>query len=175
MDLRSQLDKGLRGLEKLALTIPGFRGYKEKEIRREADRLLRQHLASVLDEARGLLQEVQITVMQKGKIGLLDDLERAIMKLQNTTDRLRTATYGYSGFFDAVKIREEELDALYNFDLSLLGKAETVIAAARGLKEAADKGEDLLPLISQMISEADSLMDLFLKRQEAVMSFKGEG
>ncbi|MCS7287184.1 MAG: hypothetical protein RMK30_09200 [Anaerolineae bacterium] len=175
MDLKSQLERHLRGLEKLALSIPGFKGYKEKEIRREADRLLRQHVASVLEEARGLLQETQIMVMQRGKIGLLDDLERAVMKLQNTADRLRTASYGYSGFFDAVKIREEELDALYDFDLSLLGKAEALVAAAKGLKEAAGGGEELLPLINQIISEADALMDTFLRRQEAVINFKGEG
>lgn len=172
MDFRSRLEEELRGLEKLALSIPGFKGYKEKEIRREADRLLRQHLASVLEEARGLLQEAQIMVMQRGKIGLLDDLERAIMKLQNTIDRLRTASYGYSGFFDAVKIREEELDALYKFDLSLLEKAEAMVAAAGGLKETIEKGEELIPAINKIISEADTLMDTFLKRQEAVMSFK---
>ncbi len=175
MDLRSLLEKQLRGLEKLALSIPGFQGYKEKELRREADRLLRQHIATVLDEARGSLQEAQIAVMQKGKIGLLDDLERTIMKLQNTIDRLRSATYGYSGFFDALKIREEELNALYNFDLSLLDKAEAILSAARGLKEAIGKGEELPPLIEKITSEADALMDIFLKRQEVMLSFKEGG
>jgi|YelNatPaOPRAMG01_1025707.scaffolds.fasta_scaffold02186_11 hypothetical protein len=162
----------LRALEKLALSIPGFKGYKEKEIRRETDRLLRQHIASILEEARSLIKETQITVMQKGKIGLLDDLERAIMKLQNTIDRLKTATYGYSGFFDAVKIREEELDALYNFDLSILEKAQAMLSSAKSLKETAEKGEELIPAINNIISEADSLLATFLKRQEAVLSFR---
>ncbi len=165
----------LRALEKLALSIPGFKGYKEKEIRRETDRLLRQHIASILEEARGLIKETQITVMQKGKIGLLDDLERAIMKLQNTIDRLKTAPYGYSGFFDAVKIREEELDALYNFDLSILERAQAMLSSAKSLKETAEKGEELVPAINNIISEADSLMTTFLKRQEAVMNFREEG
>jgi len=165
----------LRALEKLALSIPGFKGYKEKEIRRETDRLLRQHIASILEKARGLIKETQITVMQKGKIGLLDDLERAIMKLQNTIDRLKTAPYGYSGFFDAVKIREEELDALYNFDLSILERAQAMLSSAKSLKETAEKGEELVPAINNIISEADSLMTTFLKRQEAVMSFREEG
>jgi len=165
----------LRALEKLALSIPGFKGYKEKEIRRETDRLLRQHIASILEKARGLIKETQITVIQKGKIGLLDDLERAIMKLQNTIDRLKTAPYGYSGFFDAVKIREEELDALYNFDLSILERAQAMLSSAKSLKETAEKGEELVPAINNIISEADSLMTTFLKRQEAVMSFREEG
>jgi len=162
----------LRALEKLALSIPGFKGYKEKEIRRETDRLLRQHIASILEEARSLIKETQITVMQKGKIGLLDDLERAIMKLQNTIDRLKTAAYGYSGFFDAVKIREEELDALYKFDLSILEKAEEMLSSAKSLKETAEKGEELISAINSIISEADTLMATFLKRQEAVISFR---
>ncbi len=165
----------LRALEKLALSIPGFKGYKEKEIRRETDRLLRQHIASILEEARSLIKETQITVMQKGKIGLLDDLERAIMKLQNTIDRLKTAAYGYSGFFDAVKIREEELDALYKFDLSILEKAEEMLSSAKSLKETAEKGEELISAINSIISEADSLLATFLKRQEAVLSFSEGG
>ena len=31
-------------LRRIAAFIPGFRGYKEKEIRRESDRLIRNHL-----------------------------------------------------------------------------------------------------------------------------------
>jgi hypothetical protein len=40
----------------------------------------------------------------------VDDLEGAAIKLRQFIDRVRTASYGYAGFFDAVKVRSEELD-----------------------------------------------------------------
>jgi hypothetical protein len=40
-DLRETIDSALGGLEALAIKIPGYKGYKEKELRREADKLLR--------------------------------------------------------------------------------------------------------------------------------------
>ena len=40
MDMRDVVAGGMSGLEKLVAKIPGYRGYKEKEVRREADNLL---------------------------------------------------------------------------------------------------------------------------------------
>ena len=43
------LDKARAGqssLEQLVNSIPGFKGYREKELRRDADRLQREYLAS---------------------------------------------------------------------------------------------------------------------------------
>ena len=44
----SHLDKitdEMSGFEKLLAKIPGYKGYKEKELRREADKMLRDHIA----------------------------------------------------------------------------------------------------------------------------------
>ena len=43
-DLYTETKSQMRLSERIAAFIPGFRGYKEKEIRRESDRLLRNHL-----------------------------------------------------------------------------------------------------------------------------------
>ena len=40
----SNVQGQMRLSERIAAFIPGFRGYKEKEIRRESDRLIRNHL-----------------------------------------------------------------------------------------------------------------------------------
>ena len=173
MELKQRVQEELRGLERLALSIPGFKGYKDKELRREADRILRQHVARKLEEVKDQLQELQITYASSGKIGLLDDVERAVMKLQNVIDRLKTASYGYAGFFDAVKVREEELDALYAFDLALLEKVEAIGESAKKLRETEAQGEELLRLIAGVISEADALMDTFKRREEAIVGFQG--
>ena len=43
-DVYSDVKGQMRLSERIAAFIPGFRGYKEKEIRRESDRLIRNHL-----------------------------------------------------------------------------------------------------------------------------------
>ena len=40
---------GQNVLERLMNALPGFKGYREKELRRDADRILRDHLAARLD------------------------------------------------------------------------------------------------------------------------------
>ena len=42
-DVYSEVKGQMRLSERIAAFIPGFRGYKEKEIRRESDRLIRNH------------------------------------------------------------------------------------------------------------------------------------
>ena len=49
------LDKaraGQNALERLMNSVPGFKGYRERDLRRDADRLQREHLASRLDEVK---------------------------------------------------------------------------------------------------------------------------
>ena len=56
----------------------------------------------------------------------IDDLERAAIKLRQFIDRIRHASYGYAPFFDAIKIREEELTKVYEYDLALLDSADEI-------------------------------------------------
>ncbi|HDH09953.1 MAG TPA: hypothetical protein ENF84_03335 [Chloroflexi bacterium] len=146
MDITEKVRGALGGLERLAASIPGYKGYKEKEMRREADKLLRMHLARQLEEQWRRLPDLQKQLIGAGQLELVDDLEGAVMGLQTIVDRLKTASYGYAGFFDAVKVKEEQLDALYRFDEALLNEVPKVaegidrvaaaIAAQKGMAEA---------------------------------------
>jgi len=146
VDITAKVRGALGGLERLAASIPGYKGYKEKEMRREADKLLRMHLARQLEEQWRRLPDLQKRLIEAGQLELVDDLEGAVMGLQTIVDRLKTASYGYAGFFDAVKVKEEQLDALHRFDEALLSevpkvaegidKVATAIAAKEGMAEA---------------------------------------
>ena len=57
----------------------------------------------------GVFRRLQREFINSGDIGYVDDLEAAAIKLRTFADRVRRATRGYSGLFDAVKINEEEL------------------------------------------------------------------
>ena len=49
MDFRETVENSMGGFEELVKKIPGYKGYKEKEMRREADTILRERLARELE------------------------------------------------------------------------------------------------------------------------------
>ncbi len=169
MDIKGRVAEGLGGLEKLMKGIPGYRGYKEKEVRREADKLLRMHLARQFEEQRGRLSEVQVQLTDKGQLAAVATLERAMMKLQLLIDRLKTASYGYAGWFDAVKVGEKELDTLYAFDNALADGVAQVAKAIDGLAAAATKDEDPTAMANDLVATLEQINGTFSKRQDVIL------
>lgn len=169
MDLREKVTEALGGLEQLVVKVPGYKGYKEKEMRREADKLLREHLARQFEEQRRRITNLQKQLIKSGQAGLLDDLEDGGMKLQLLIDRLKTASYGYAGFFDAVKVKEEQLDALYDFDNGLMDEVPKVAAAINKASEAIAAKEGVAEAIANLVSTIQGVNDTFSKRQDVIL------
>jgi hypothetical protein len=168
MDYQGLVDESKGGFEELVAKIPGYKGYKQKEWRREADKLLREKITRDLEEQRRRLTEGQIGLINAGLIKFVDDLERANMKLQILSDRVKTASYGYRGLFDAVKVKEEQLDALYRFDADLLAGVPQVAEKVDQVLKAIREQAEIAPAIDELVALAAKLNDLFSKREEAI-------
>lgn len=118
-DLRDAIRKDENAFQQLLEAIPGFDGYREREIRRAADKVVREHLVGALDGVRDRLNAIIAAWARAGRLQDLDDIDRVARQLAKVRDNIRFADYGYTGFFDALKIAEDELDRLYAYDLSL--------------------------------------------------------
>jgi len=144
-------------LERIAAKIPGIKGYIDRELRRDVDKMQRDWLAQQLDRGRGSVQE-QIRVWSRtGNLANLDlasSLDKALDRLAN---RIRHADYGYTGFFDVVKIRESELDRLYEFDLGLMDTVEDLALRIESLPGTA--AEPALRSLVDAVAEADRAFD----------------
>jgi len=169
MDLREKVTEALGGLEQLVAKVPGYKGYKEKEMRREADRLLREQLARQFEEQRRRIPDLQKQLISSGQIGFLDDLESGGMKLQFLIDRLKTANYGYAGFFDAIKVKEEQLDALYEFDNALMDEVPNVASGINQVSETLAAKEGVAEAIADLVSTIQGINDMFSKRQDVIL------
>src|SRR5438309_5789781 len=90
-------------LERIANKIPGFAGYRERDLRRDADRLQREHLAAQIEGSKGPLNDLAQKATRSGSLDLINDIEAARKKLEKAAARVRYADRGYSGFFDVVK------------------------------------------------------------------------
>jgi len=141
-------------VERWLARIPGIRTYRDREHRRETDKHLREHLASRLQEARSQLSRTTLEVSKKGPFDSLEELDRLSSRLQQMADTIRYASYGCAGIFDLEKIREEELDRIYAFDLSLMDDLEGIQTKVTeiGAQASPEKGE-------MMIVEAFRLLD----------------
>jgi len=168
-DHLATVESSLGGFEKLMRKIPGYHGYKEKELRREADKLLRLELASQFDDQRKRLAELQHELISQAKIEFIDDLERAVMKLQLLIDRVKTASYGYAGLFDAVKVKEEQLDALYEFDNKMLDFVDDVASDIDRVASAISGNEGIGSAISALVGTVADANQAFGHREEAIL------
>ena len=169
MDLRETVDGALGGLERLIGKIPGYKGYKDKELRREADKLLRLELASKFDDQRKRLSELQMQLISQAQIEFVDDLDRAVTKLQLLIDRIKTASYGYAGLFDAVKVKEEQLDALYEFDNQMMDFVDETAIGVDQVASAISAKEGILAAITDLVEVTAEANLAYGHREETIL------
>lgn len=155
--------------KKIMSKIPGFSGYMERQSRRDADKLLRETVADRFDEQWQRVSALQRDFIGKGEIQYVDDLEASALKLRTFTDRVRRATRGYSGLFDAVKINEAELAELYQYDARLLDLVDDVGHAIDNIE--ASVGSDGLPAaIRNLNTVTTQCIQVFDRREEAIIN-----
>jgi len=154
--------------KKLASYIPGFGGYVERQNRRDADKILRDTVARRFEEQWRRTSQLQEEMVGSGMIAYVDDMEKAAIQMRTFIDRISTAPRGYSGLFDAVKINEKELEAIYQFDAAFFDLAEQV-ERANGNVEASMGDEAALPAaIRNLTSLARLANETYNKRSEVV-------
>jgi hypothetical protein len=148
--------------------VPGFSGYIERQSRRDADKLLRETIASRIEEQYQRVSALQRDFISNGEIAMVDDLEAAALKLRTFADRIKRATRGYSGLFDAVKINETELNQLYQYDASMLELVDEIVRAIDNVD--ASVGSDGLPAsIRHLTTTAQNCLDMYNRREEVFL------
>ena len=94
-DLKDQLFGKVTGdmdvFEKLASKIPGWKGYIERQNRRDSDKLLRDTIFRRFRELEAHVSALQTEFISQGEIAYVDDLEKSAIKLRTFADRVRTA------------------------------------------------------------------------------------
>ncbi|MBK9781185.1 MAG: hypothetical protein IPP55_14210 [Anaerolineales bacterium] len=154
--------------KKLVSYIPGFSGYVERQNRRDADKLLRETVARRFEELWGRTSQLQADMVGAGQISYVDDMEKAALALRTFIDKISTAARGYSGMFDAVKINEKELEAIYQFDAAFFDLGDQVKSALDNV-EASMGDEAALPAaIRNVTTLARLAVETFERRSEVV-------
>lgn len=166
-DYRQRVLDSQGKFRELLARVPGFKGYMAKEARREADKMLRTHIGRELDQQRSKLQRLGTKLARSGKMDDVTAVEPVRMRLQTASDKIKTATYGYAGFFDAATVNEKELDDIYDFDSSLLDEVDAIKAAVETLAKA-ETGDPFDEALEAVSTTIDDLSAIWGKRQDVV-------
>lgn len=162
-------------LGKLQNSVAGFVGYYDRERRRDADKLLRDTVADRYEEQWDRVSAIQAQMVAGKMLEFVDDVEVAAIKIRTFVDRVRGAPRGYAGFFDAVRINQDELDSLYQYDLELLDNVDRVAEAVDGLETAMSNRDDLPAAIDNLVKAATESTRAYDRRTEAVINEEESG
>lgn len=170
--VKGEMKKELSLTERIALYIPGYRGYREKNLRREEDRAVRGELSRAIQGTKQDLATVQRELVSRPELML--DLERVRTKVDRYDISIKKAVNGYSGFHDAVKILEDDLDALVRWDAKLMDDIKLLREGASDLLDSVDRGMDVKAEIRNLERGVDSMMEDYNQREAVMKGFAGK-
>lgn len=170
-DVFGKAKEEMRFSEKVMDKVPGFKGYKEKELRRESDKLIRNHLYLKLSKAKSNLRKISQKLADRRYFDILTDMDRLLAKMDRVVEKVNHASYGYSGFFDAVKVKEKNLDRMIDFDNQLLEGINALATEIDALKAELASGvtANLKTGLQNVTDKLESLEDTFDKREEIIL------
>jgi len=123
------------------LILPGYRGYKLREQRREADRIVRDYIYQTLEHSRDDLMSCFQSLSDSKVSELMEPVNRLIAKLDRVAEKFNRASYGYSGFFDSIKIEENQLDNMLAYDTQLMDSVRKIGELTTNFKADLNQGK----------------------------------
>lgn len=173
-DAHENIQDNLNPLEALLRKIPGFKGYMEKRDRREADQLLRETLAARFEEVRVEFSRIHEALARDiiKAIDFAEPMGRIDNRLMGLIGKIKDAPQGYAGFFDAIKVDEQKLAEIYQFDQTMVGHGEEIALAVTKLAEAVNSDGDIHGAIGTVDHSVQAANTAFASRNEIITSME---
>lgn len=169
-DLFNKIQGESTGLGNLLSKIPGLDGYMERSRRREADQLLRKTIADRLESTRlqfgSISEELSRDIIKA--IDHAEPMGRVDTRLMGLIGKVKDAPQGYAGFFDAIKVKEDDLARIYAFDENMLNHADQIAASTAVLEKAVMDDGDISGAIRALDSEVKEANTTFDGRDEVI-------
>jgi len=177
LSAKTPLDKvqeSEKTLERIMLVLPGFRGYKLREQRREADRIVRNHIHYVLQNSRTWLSYCYQSLVDGKVAELIEPMNRLLARVDRVSEKVNHASYGYAGFFDSVKIEEPDLDRMLAYDTQLMDLAHKFADAAESFRNDLQQNKLETALSSEQALESglENLETAFDERKTVIEGVK---
>jgi hypothetical protein len=124
-------------------------------------------MSSVCKQA---LDDYMCKLLDAGRLEPLTACERAKNRLDGLILKIRGAVRGYSGFVDYVRVDANLLDAVYQYDMSLINDVDALAATIEQLSAKPDPAESAVADVLKQIHEIDHSFD---QRNEILSGLRG--
>lgn len=169
----SETKPELKLYEKLLMIFPGYRGYKEKELIRETDKIVREQLYVRLKNIIDMLRDIQVYLTSRNRTADALEVERLVYRIDTIASKTKHAPHAYKPLFHVVKVDEKDLLKLLEHDLSLGEIIDRLIKATEILREKTIHGEDINASIRE-IQEITRQYELKLAERDNTIISIGE-
>ncbi|MHB1416428.1 MAG: DUF4178 domain-containing protein, partial [Chloroflexota bacterium] len=138
------------------------------------DRTLRAHIADRLQEERRQMENLETAMAEANALRDLPPIEAAVVRLRTLADEIRTASYGYAGWFDTATVEEKELDALYEHDSRLAEGVDWIDHHVKRLAGPVDRQDEraIRLVLDDLDATIDRLAEQVVRRREVVLEAK---
>ena len=171
--VKSKMKSDMGLFEKIKMYIPGYKGYKEKNLRRDADRAVRQELSRTIQGAKADLAEIQRGLVDD--FDLMMDIERIRTKVDKYDIDIKKAVNGYSAFHDSVKILEDDLDRVMSWDAKILDDIQAMREATEKILDMVDEGTLARKDLRKYERCIDDMLEDYNQREAIMKGFQTEG
>ena len=155
------MDRNKNIFDKIGSLIPGYRGYSEREGRRNCDKTLREVIVTKLIEAEKILYEKMNEALKQKNKEHIRDIEEVRKQLNTFSSKVKFAPYGATGVFSDNQIKEDELFNIYEIDLDL----------AKSINELYERMDTVsLSEIKELLQTSQKILS---KRNTYINEFKG--
>lgn len=144
-----------RGLNK----FPGYKGYRDKEDRRDEDKRVRTAIADRIAAMVDKLTAYNATLSAERQFDSLSALEGEVGQIRMLSDRIRHASYGYGGIFTDRSVDAGALEQLRLFDAALSRDLDGLDSAIGTLTGTTPPDSAALAAVTQERNRLTTLFD----------------
>jgi hypothetical protein len=150
--------------------VPGYRGYRLKEERRDADRRVRDAVADAYALELARVERIGRDLATSRRLGEIGAVEGVSQAIRHVIDRVRTVSPGYGGVFGDRNVDGVALDQLRLFDESLLVGVDELQPLIERLEVAAATSQPLGPPATDIERAIEAQLARLNTRQEVIES-----
>ena len=167
-DIRQQVEANRSTGKNIELLIPGLRGYRQSEDIRVADELLRNQVSDKLDLGKANLETVRKQMAIAGDFTNLTPIGSVIFQVQQFSGEVRHAQQGYAGFVATIKVTQDKLNKLYDYDYDFVSAAVQFVDATSHLVYDPTAPNSMLAQVNTLSSSLTEAKKKWSVRMEAI-------
>ena len=118
------MDRKKNIFDRIGSLIPGYKGYAERDGRRNCDKQIRESIYAELMLIEKIVTKKILDAIKEKDKDHMRQLESKRKDLNTLSSKIKYAPYGESSFFSDKQIKEDELLEIYKFDLLIIETVE---------------------------------------------------